>query len=67
MLIHNIGMTVLYSVIGVVLLFVSYKGFDILLTKIDFEDELKKGNVAVGIFIGAIFISIALIINGSLN
>jgi uncharacterized membrane protein YjfL (UPF0719 family) len=67
MLIHNIGMTVLYSLIGVVLLFVSYKGFDILLTKIDFEDELKKGNVAVGIFIAAIFISIALIINGSLN
>lgn len=67
MLLHNIGLTVLYTLIGVVLLFVSYKGFDILLTKIDFEDELKKGNVAVGIFIASIFISIALIINGSLN
>ena len=29
--------------------------------------ELKKGNVAVAIFIAAIFIAIALIIGGSLN
>lgn len=62
-----IGLNILYAVIGVVLMFVSYKLFDLLSPKINFEDELKKGNLAVAIFIAAIFIAIALIIGGSLN
>ncbi len=67
MLLNNIGLTVIYAAIGIVLLFVSYKVFDLLSPKIDFEDELKKGNIAVAIFIAALFISIALIIGNSLN
>lgn len=62
-----IGLNILYAVIGVILMFISYKVFDKLSPKIDFEEELKKGNVAVSIFIAAIFISIALIIAGALN
>jgi len=62
-----IGLNILYAIIGVVLMFLSYKVFDLLSPKINFEDELKKGNVAVAIFIAAIFIAIALIIGGSLN
>lgn len=62
-----IGLNVLYAVIGVVLMFLSYKIFDLLSPKINFEEELKKGNIAVAIFIAAIFIAIALIIGGSLN
>ena len=62
-----IGLNILYAVIGVVLMFLSYKVFDLLSPKINFEDELKKGNVQVAIFIPAIFIAIALIIGGSLN
>jgi len=63
----TIGLNILYAVIGVVLMFLSYKVFDLLSPKISFEDELKKGNVAVAIFIAALFISIALIIGNSLN
>jgi len=62
-----IGLNILYAVIGVVLMFFSYKVFDLLSPKINFEDELKKGNVAVAMSIAAIFIAIALIIGGSLN
>ena len=62
-----IGLNILYAVIGVVLMFLSYKVFDLLSPKINFEDELKKGNVAVAMSIAAIFIAIALIIGGSLN
>lgn len=62
-----IGLNVLYAVIGVVLMFLSYRIFDLLSQKINFEEELKKGNIAVAIFIAAIFIAIALIIGGSLN
>lgn len=60
-------LNIMYAVIGVVLMFVAYKVFDLLSPRINFEDELKKGNIAVAIFIAALFIAIALIIGGSLN
>ncbi len=62
-----IGINFFYAALGVVLMFLSYKAFDKLSPKINFEDELKKGNIAVSIFIAALFIAIAIIIGGSLN
>ncbi len=62
-----IGVNFLYAALGVLLMFLSYKIFDKLSPKIDFEKELKKGNIAVAIFIAALFIAIALIIGGALN
>jgi len=56
-----------YAVIGVILMFVSYRIFDKLTPEVDFPAELRKGNVAVAIFIAALFVSIALIIGGALN
>jgi hypothetical protein len=34
---------------------------------VNFAEELRKGNVAVGIFVAAIFLAIAIIIGGALN
>lgn len=62
-----IGMNFLYAALGVALMWVSYRVFDILSPKIDFAEELRKGNVAVGIFIAALFIAIAIVIGGALN
>lgn len=62
-----IGINFLYAALGVVLMFLAYKIFDKFSPKIDFEEELKKGNLAVAIFIAALFIAIAIIIGGSLN
>jgi putative membrane protein len=56
-----------YAILGVVLMFLSYRVIDRLTPEVDFAQELKKGNIAVGIFIAAIFIAIAIIIGGSLN
>jgi putative membrane protein len=56
-----------YAALGVILMYVSYKAFDKLSPKIDFEEELKKGNIAVAIFIAALFIAIAMIISGTLK
>jgi putative membrane protein len=61
-----IGMNILYAVLGVVLMFLSIRVFD-RLTKLDLEEELRKGNIAVGIFVAALFISIALIIGRALS
>ena len=62
-----IGLNFLYAVLGVVLMFTSYRVIDRLTPQVDFPEELKKGNVAVAIFIAAIFLSIAIIVAGALN
>ena len=62
-----IALNFLYAVLGVILMFVAYRVFDYLTPGMDFRDELKQGNIAVGIFIAAIFIAIALVIGGALK
>jgi uncharacterized membrane protein YjfL (UPF0719 family) len=56
-----------YAALGVVLMFVAYRVIDHLTPAVDFPAELRKGNVAVAIFVAAIFIAIAMIIGGALN
>ena len=62
-----IGLNFVYAVLGVVLMFVSYRLIDRLTPEVNFPEELKRGNVAVAIFIAALFIAIAIIIGGALN
>ena len=62
-----IGMNVLYAVMGVVLMYLAYRVMDRLTPEVNFAEELRRGNVAVGIFVAAIFLSIAIIIAGALN
>jgi len=62
-----VGLNFLYAVLGVVLMFVSYRVIDRLTPEVNFPEELKRGNVAAAIFIAAIFVSIAIIIGGALN
>ncbi len=62
-----VALNVAYAVIGVVLMFVSYRAFDKLTPEVDFAAELRKGNLAVAIFIAALFIGIALTIGGALH
>ncbi len=62
-----IGVNFLYAALGVLLMWLSYRLFDRLTPEVDFAAELKKGNVAVAIFIAALFIAIALIVGRALN
>ncbi len=62
-----IGLNFLYAVLGVILMYLSYRVIDRLTPEVNFAEELRKGNVAVAIFIAAIFLSIAVIIGGALN
>jgi uncharacterized membrane protein YjfL (UPF0719 family) len=57
----------LYAIAGVVLMYVSYRVIDALTPEMDFRDELKKGNIAVAIFIAALFVSIAIVVAAALN
>lgn len=52
-----------YAFVGILLMFAGFKLFDWLTPKIDFTKELvERQNVAVGIFVGSIMVSIAAII-----
>lgn len=62
-----VGLNFLYAILGVVLMFAAYRVIDLLTPQVDFQEELKKGNVAVGLFIAAIFVSVAIIIGHALN
>jgi uncharacterized membrane protein YjfL (UPF0719 family) len=62
-----IALNFAYAGLGVILMFISYRFFDWLTPQVDFPEELRKGNIAVSIFIASIFIAIALIIGGALK
>jgi len=62
-----IGMNLLYAVLGLALMYIAFRVMDRLIFEIDFVAELRKGNAAVAIFIGAMFIGLAIIIAGALN
>lgn len=57
----------LYALAGMLLMFGGFWLFDRILPRVDFSVELGKGNVAVAIVIGAMFLAIAFIIGRSLN
>ena len=57
----------LYAIFGVVLMYISYRLIDRLTPNVDFPEELKRGNIAVAIFIAALFVSIAFIIGSALG
>jgi uncharacterized membrane protein YjfL (UPF0719 family) len=59
---ESIGYAALYGALGIVMSFVGYKVFDIVETRIDFAEEIKKGNVAAAMVIGAFLIGICFII-----
>lgn len=53
--------SLVFGVIGIVLLILGYFLFDIITPKLDVPAELTKGNVSVGIVVAALLIAIAII------
>ena len=62
-----IALNFAYAILGVVLMYVTYRAIDVLTPQVDFHEELKKGNIAVSIFLGSIFIAIGMIVGRALN
>jgi uncharacterized membrane protein YjfL (UPF0719 family) len=60
-------LNVAYAVIGVLLMYVAFRVIDALIVRVDFEAELRKGNIAVAIVVAALFLAIAVIIGSALN
>jgi len=58
--------TAVFGLVGIVLSIAGFKLFD-WSTPVDFDKELEKGNVAVGILCGAIIIGICHVIAAALS
>ncbi len=56
-----------YAILGVLLMYSSYRVIDHFTPQVDFPEELKRGNIAVAIFIAALFLSIAIIVGNALG
>lgn len=61
---NNIVSSIIFGLIGIILLVFGYWFFDKVLTKIDFNQELKEKNIAMAIVIAGFMIAIGIIIAG---
>lgn len=51
-----------FGLLAILLVVAGYKLFDLILTKIDFDEELKKGNLSMGIVIAAFILGLCYVI-----
>jgi len=54
--------TVAFGIVAILLLIVGYLAFDKLTPKLDFDDLLNKGNIALGIVIGSFLLGLCYVI-----
>jgi putative membrane protein len=54
--------TALFGALGIALLFIGYKVFDWLTPKLHIEKDLAENNIAVAIVVGAMLISLSIIV-----
>lgn len=62
-----VGLNVLYAAVGLVMMYVAFRIAGSSAVAGPLAEELKKGNIAVAIVIGALFLAIAMIIAGALS
>jgi uncharacterized membrane protein YjfL (UPF0719 family) len=62
-----IFLNIVYAFIGLVVLILAYKLFDLVESRIDFADQINKGNMAASVFISSVMIALAIIIAGALG
>lgn len=63
-ILNNMILSIIFGLVGIVLLVFGYWFFDKVLTKIDFNQEIKDKNIAMAIVIAGFMIAIGIIISG---
>lgn len=61
-ILSNLGLSALFGLLGIFVMAVGYVFFDKIIP-LDFNKELEKGNLAVGVLIAGLLIGIALIVS----
>ncbi len=63
---QNVGLSIIWAALGVVLLFVATLAFDAL-HPMKLRQMIEEGNVAAGIILGAVVIGTAMIITAAIS
>jgi len=58
-ILHAAGASLVFGIVGIALLFVGYFLFDLLCRRIDIQEQLNKGNMAVAVVMAAMLLAIA--------
>lgn len=61
-MLEALGLASLFGVLGIVLSILGYFLFDLAERRIDFSDEIKKGNMAAAVVIAAFIVGICFIV-----
>ena len=64
---QSVGIAALFGLLGIVLSLFGYKLFDLVETKIDFATEIKNGNIAAAIVMGAFLVGICIVIGRAIG
>ena len=64
---RNVLLSILFAVIGFLLLFAGYRLFDLMTPTSLNEDIFQKGNVAAALLAGAFVIALAIIIHAAIT
>lgn len=59
---NSLLFSALYGTLGILLSAFGYKLFDLIETKVDFAEEIRKGNLAVALVVGSFLAGICYII-----
>lgn len=57
-----VGASLAFGLIGIAMLLIGFKLFERVTPKLNVEEELAKGNTAVGIVVGALLLAIGLVV-----
>ncbi len=63
----GIGLAAVYGFVGIVLSVIGYFLFDLAEWRIDFADEIKKGNMAAAIVMAAFIFGICMIVGRAIG
>ena len=64
--VRDVGLSVVWAAIGVILLFVATLAFD-MLHPLKIRQMIEEGNVAAGVLLGAVVIGMAIIITAAIT
>jgi uncharacterized membrane protein YjfL (UPF0719 family) len=58
----DITATLAFGLLAILLVIAGYKIFDIVLKRLDFDEEIKKGNLAMAIVVGSFILGLCYVI-----
>lgn len=66
-LVNSLIGTAAFGILGLVLMLVGFKAFELITLRLDIEKQLEERNMAVGVVVAALLLGLSLIVVVSMN